>query len=250
MIRERLTSIIFGALGVALFLALWEVIGVNRLAGLTWPPLSQVLQFLFEPARRGLFLRAMGATFTMVACGYLFGLIAGAVMAALVHMVRPMRPGMDKLASVVHAIPSIALAPIFIVLLSREVTGIAIATLNVFFVIYIATTSGLANSTQAHRDLFQVLGSSRLNRLLRLDLPAAMPALSSGMKQAIPAAFIGAILGEWFGSSSGLGLLMVSAMQNFQIPLLWSAVLIASTASLFTFAVMGLLERFVYARFQ
>jgi len=248
--RAKLTDLLFGALGIGLFLALWEIIGVNRLAGLTWPPLSQVLAYLVEPSRQGLFLRAMAASFTMVAFGYLLGLLLGVLMAALVHIVRPLRPGMDRLASVIHAIPAIALAPIFIVLLSREVTGMAIATLNVFFVIYIATTSGLASSSQAHRDLFQVIGASPLSRLLRLDLPAALPALASGMKQAIPAAFIGAILGEWFGSSRGLGLLMVSAMQNFQIPLLWSAVLIASTASLLAFGLMGLFERFVYARFR
>jgi NitT/TauT family transport system permease protein len=70
------------------------------------------------------------------------------------------------------------------------------------------------------------------------------------MKLAIPVAFIGAIVGEWFGASRGLGLLMVSAMQNFQIPLLWSAVLIVTLASLALFGLMSLVERLVYGRFQ
>ncbi|WP_172123364.1 MULTISPECIES: ABC transporter permease subunit [unclassified Devosia] len=240
---------VLGAIGILLFLGLWEVIGVNRLAGLTWPPLSTVLVFMFDPSRQALFLRAMGASFSMVAAGYALGTLIGVVTAGLVHVVPVLRPGLDRLAGVIHAIPAIALAPLFIVLLDRELTGMAIATLNVFFVLYVATTSGLANSTVTHRDLFQVLGSSPLTRLLRLDLPAALPALVSGLKFAIPAAFIGAILGEWFGSSRGLGLLMVSAMQNFQIPLLWSAVFIASAASLLAFGAMSLLERFVYGRY-
>ena len=246
---EKLQSIVLGAIGILLFLSLWEVIGVNRLAGLTWPPLSTVLVFMFDPSRQALFLRAMGASFSMVAAGYALGTLIGVVTAGLVHVVPVLRPGLDRLAGVIHAIPAIALAPLFIVLLDRELTGMAIATLNVFFVLYVATTSGLANSTATHRDLFQVLGSSPLTRLLRLDLPAALPAMVSGLKFAIPAAFIGAILGEWFGSSRGLGLLMVSAMQNFQIPLLWSAVFIASAASLLAFGAMSLLERFVYGRY-
>lgn len=60
----------------------------------------------------------------------------------------------------------------------------------------------------------------------------------------------GTIIGEWFGASRGLGLLMVSAMQNFQIPLLWSAMLLTSAGSLICFGVMSLFERFVYRRYR
>ncbi|MEF2070096.1 ABC transporter permease [Consotaella aegiceratis] len=248
--RERTGTIVLGALGVVLFLGLWELIGVNRWAGLTWPPFSTVMVYLFTPSRQGLFLRAMGASFSMVGAGYALGALIGIVLAALVHVVTTLRPGVDRLASVIHSIPAIALAPLFIVLLSREFTGMAIATLNVFFIVYVSTTSGLAASSAVHRDLFRSLGATALTRFWRLDLPAALPAMVSGFKFAVPAAFIGAILGEWFGSSRGLGLLMVSAMQNFQIPLLWSAVFIAATASLIAFGLLGLVERAVYGRFR
>lgn len=249
MTRRQAQDLALGTLGVGLFLVAWEMIGAWQLAGLTWPRLTTVIDFLLDPGRRDLFGRAMAATFSMIAGGYAIGLVLGLGLASLVHLVRPLRPGFDRLAGTVHAIPAIALAPIFIVLLSRDVVGMAIAALNVFFAIYVATTSGLEQSRQNHRDLFRVMGASRLSRFRRLDLPVALPAIVSGMKYATPAAFIGAILGEWFGASRGLGLLMVSAMQNFQIPLLWSAVLIASAASLLAFAAMSLLERLVHARF-
>lgn len=247
---ERLRTAVLGVLGILIFVGMWELIGVNRWAGLTWPPFSTVLSFLFDPSRQGLFGRAMAATFSMAGWGYLLGTLIGMALAAIVQVLPPSRPGIDRLSSVVNAIPAIALAPLFIVLLDRELTGMAIATLNVFFILYVATTSGLNNASATHRDLFTVLGSSPIRRFIELDLPVALPAIVSGLKFAIPAAFIGAILGEWFGASRGLGLLMVSAMQNFQIPLLWSAVFIASAASLLAFGVMGLLERFVYGRFQ
>lgn len=116
--------------------------------------------------------------------------------------------------------------------------------------IYVAVTSGLNAAAPAHHDLFTSLGARPVSRFLRLELPAALPAIVSGMKLAIPVAFIGAIVGEWFGASRGLGLLMVSAMQNFQIPLLWSAVLIVTTASLSLFGLMSLVERVTHGRFQ
>jgi NitT/TauT family transport system permease protein len=84
----------------------------------------------------------------------------------------------------------------------------------------------------------------------RLDLPAALPSIASGLKLAIPAALVGTLVGEWFGAPRGLGVLIVNAMENFQIPLLWSAVLLTLCASLLLYALMGLLERSVEARFQ
>jgi NitT/TauT family transport system permease protein len=70
------------------------------------------------------------------------------------------------------------------------------------------------------------------------------------MKLAVPAALIGAIIGEWFGAPRGLGLLILSAMQNFQMLLLWSAVLLTALVSLTLFGALTLLERLVYERFR
>jgi NitT/TauT family transport system permease protein len=239
-----------GALGIVLFLALWQIIGHFRLAGLTWPPLTEVLRFLAEPSRRGLFERALGATISAAALGLGFGGLAGIAFAILAHVVPWLRPGADRTTAIVHSVPSIALGPLFIVLLSREATPAAIAGLNAFFVLYVSTSSGLASMTKAHQDVMAVLGASRWARLRHLDLPAALPSVASGMKLAVPACLIGTIIGEWFGAPRGLGLLIVNAMQNFQIPLLWSAVLLAAAASLACYGVLSLVERAAAEHFR
>jgi ABC-type nitrate/sulfonate/bicarbonate transport system permease component len=247
---RRLHELALGAIGVVLFAGAWEVIGAYRLVGLTWPPLSAVLAYLFDPTRRALFVGASAATFSRVGYGYLAGAALGTGLGAIVHAAPLLRPGADRLSNVINSIPAIALAPVLIVVFSREWTPVALAAVSVFFILYVATTSGLQHSSAGHRDLFRAIGASRWSRLSRLDLPAALPAIISGGKFAVPAAFIGTILGEWFGVSKGLGLLIVSAMQNFQIPLLWSAVLIASFASLVSFGIAGVIESFVYSRYR
>lgn len=247
---EAAQRFILGLVGVGLFLAIWQVIGAYRLAGMTWPKLTDVLAFIADPSKQALFTRAMLASFGSVAIGYLLGIVSGVGVAMLGRVLPVSKPGLDRLVAVIHAIPLIALAPVFMVLANRDLTPPAISALGVFYMIYVATTSGLNAASHTHRDLFTALGSSAVTRFLRLELPAALPSLVSGMKLAIPVAFIGAIVGEWFGASRGLGLLMVSAMQNFQIPLLWSAVLIVTVASLALFGLMSLIERIVYGRFQ
>jgi len=250
LLRAKLRAVLFGTLGIGLFLGAWEAVGVYRLVGSSWPPLSTTLAFAFDPDRATLFRRAMATTFSMAAGGYVIGAAAGIAAGALGVLVRALRPGLDRLVTTIHAIPSVALAPVFIVLLDRDSTGMAIAAMIVGYAMYVATTSGLAVASAAHRDVFAAFGASPLARLWRLELPAALPALAGGLRLAIPGALIGAIIGEWFGASRGLGLLMVSAMHNFQIPLLWSAVLITSAASLVLFGVASLIERRIAERFR
>ena len=165
------------------------------------------------------------------------------------HLFPLARPGTDRLAAVVNSIPSIALGPVFIVFLSRESTAAAIAAAHAAFIIYVAAGSGLAAASRGHRDLLVVLGASRLSRLRHLDLPASLPALSTGLKLAVPAALIGTIIGEWFGAPRGLGVLIVNAMQNFQIALLWSVVVLIASTSLALYSALSLLERACYARY-
>ena len=238
-----------GALGIAIFLAAWEVIGRAGLLGISWPPLSDVVEMLVDPGKYTLFQRALSATLESTALGYVWGAGAGLILAAIAHLLPALRRGSDRLAAVLNSVPSIALGPIFLVLLSRESTPAAVSSIHVFFIVFVSVSSGLQRATPAHRDLFSVLGADRMRRFWRLELPAALPSLVSGLRLAWPAALIGAIIGEWFGAPRGIGILIINAMQNFQIVLLWCAVLLAVGASLLFYGLLTLLERAAYSRF-
>src|SRR5260370_27819570 len=190
---------LLGSLGIGLFLALWEVIGRTGILGISWPPLSDVLEMLGDPSRRPLFLRALGATVDSTAMGYLWGTGAGLLLATVAHLLPALRRGSDRLAAVLNSVPSIALGPIFLVLLKRASTPAAVSSIHVFFIVFVSVSSGLQRATPAHLDLFSVLGADRLRRFGRLELPAALPSLVSGLSLAWPAALIGAIIGEWVG---------------------------------------------------
>lgn len=246
---KTLRSTLLGASGVVLFLLAWEVLGRSGLLGISWPALSDVLLMLVDPARMPMFRRALAATLEATAWGKFWGASVGFVLAVFAHMLPVLRPGADRLAAVVNAVPSIALGPIFLILLSREATPAAVSSIHVFFIVFVSMSSGLQRATASHRDMFMALGAGRAARLLRLELPAALPALASGLRLAWPAALIGAIIGEWFGAPRGIGILIINAMQNFQIVLLWSAVLLAVGSSLLVYGLLSLLERAAYARF-
>ena len=95
-----------------------------------------------------------------------------------------------------------------------------------------------------------MLGASRVARFWRIEMLAALPALVSGLRLSWSAALIGAIIGEWFGAPRGLGILIINAMQNFQIVLLWCAVFLAVITSLTFYGLITVLERIIYRRFR
>ena len=243
------SPLLLGTAGVLLFLLAWEVLGRSQLLGLTWPPLSVVLAFLLDPARQTLFGRALGASLASFGLGYGAGLAAGVLCAVAAHLSPGLRPGFDRTSGFIHAIPSVALAPLLILLMGRDGTPAALAGLSTFFILYVSTASGLASSSAALHDLVTVLGGGRWTRLVRVEAPAALPLLVSGMRLAVPGALIGVIIGEWFGAPRGIGVLVINAMQNFQIPLLWSAVLLGVLVSMLFYVLFGLLHRAAVARF-
>lgn len=248
-LNARYQQFLYGTLGLTGFFVLWQIIGHYQLAGLSWPPLTAVLSFLFDPDRRALFSRAIEATLRSTGAGYAAGAVAGMVLASIAHILPRLHSGSDRFAAVINSVPSIALGPIFLILIDRDATPAGVASIHVFFIVYVSMSSGLTSASQAHEDLFTTFGASRLKQFWRLNLPSAVPAIASGLRLSWPAALIGAIIGEWFGAPRGIGILIINAMQNFQINLLWSAVLLAAMMSLVVFAALTLLERAAYKRF-
>ncbi|MEV6171861.1 ABC transporter permease subunit [Streptomyces sp. NPDC051954] len=227
------------AIGTLLLLAAMEAVGRLGVLGESWPPLTQVVAALDDPITRDLLGRALAATATAAGTGFVAGTLIALAVALVGALLPPLQPGLDRLAAVVHAVPLIALGPLLITTVGREGTPAVIAALAAGFAVFVAATSGLGAAGAAHRDVFRALGSPRRVTLLRLQLPAAVPLLIDGLALAAPAAVLGAVVGEWFGAPRGLGVLLVSSMQNFQTDLMWAAALSAAVISLTAYATLA-----------
>ena len=234
--------------GIAVYLALWEVAGRRRWLGSTFPPLSDIVGEIVDDPRRATIMRALSSTAQSSISGFVIGIAAALGGALLALLVPPLREGIDKLATILHAMPVIALAPLFIVTLGRERTPMAIAALAAGFAMFVAATAAIESARPLHHDLFSALGARPWQRFVRLQLPAAIPGITDGLRLAAPAAILGAVLGEWFGAPRGLGVLIVSAMQNYQIELLWAAALLAAVLSMIAFGLFTALARWSATR--
>ncbi len=241
---------LYSFLGLAGFLALWEVLARSGMAGLTIPTLTSVAAVYRDPRFALLLYRSAVATLGSALLGLFAGGALGTLTAVLSHVVPPLQPGLDRLAVTVNAIPAVALGPIFILLVSRDLTPALLATIAVFFLFYVAVTSGLRTPSPTLKEMMTTFGAGKWQRLRYLEIPSAIPSFLGGLKVSVTAAMIGTIVGEWFGAPTGLGIVILNTMQNFQIPLMWAAVLLAAFISLTGYGVAHLMERSVARRFQ
>ena len=247
MTRSPTVSLVAGVIATAL---VWELLGRVHAFGSSWAPLSAVAAYALASEHRALLLDALARTGAEALAGLAIGSCAGIALASIAVVVPPLARGLAAFAGLVNGIPIIAVAGVCVLTLPRNATPVVVAALAVGFIVFVATSAGLAASLPVQRDLFAVLGATGPVTFRCLFVPSAVPALLDGLRSAAPSAVVGAIIGEWFASERGLGPLLVAAMQNYAIDQLWAVALAGSLLSVFAYAALGALRTAVEKRFS
>ena len=157
----------------------------------------------------------------------IFGSLAGITVALSLSYFRWARFWFLPLLLTSQALPIFAIAPLLVIWLGYGMASkVLVAMLMIFFPVASAFYDGLRRTPDEWLDLGQVMGASRWRLLWRVRIPAAAPALASGLRVAATFAPMGAVIGEWVGSSSGLGFLMLNANARMQIDLMFAVLLI------------------------
>lgn len=180
-----------------------------------------------------------GVTIAEILLGLVLGCLLGGGTALLLALFRPVRRWLMPVLVVSQAIPVFAIAPLLVLWLGYGLgSKIAMAMLIIYFPVTAAFFDGLRRTEPGWLDLARVMGGGRLAVLLRIRLPAALPAFASGLRVATAVAPIGAVVGEWVGSSAGLGYLMLQANARMQVPLMFAALLVLAAFSVALYALV------------
>ena len=171
-------------------------------------------------------------TLTEMLLGLFLGVIFGVLMAlALVYFVA-LRPWLLPLLLVTQAIPVFALAPVLMLWFGYGLASkIVMTMLVIFFPVATCCYDGLRYTRQGWMDMARIMGAGRFAVLRLIRWPAALPALASGLRIAVVVAPIGAVVGEWVGSSAGLGYLMLQANARLWVDLMFAALTVLAFCS-------------------
>ena len=210
----------------AVLLLAWE--GLVRLAGLPHYILPAPSRVAVEFVERGDTLLIHGlSTAAEILLGLIAGLALGAAVALLLMRFAGLRPWGLPIIVLSQAVPVFAIAPLLVLWLGFGMASkVAMASLVIFFPVASSLYDGLRRVDPGWLDLAQVMNAPPRATLLRIRLPAALPAFASGARVAASVALIGAVIGEWVGASSGLGYLMMQQLGRGQTTLAFAALIV------------------------
>ncbi|MEP4380808.1 MAG: ABC transporter permease [Alphaproteobacteria bacterium] len=166
-------------------------------------------------------------TLSEILLGLLFGTLLGTTSALVMAYFRRARAWVLPILVVSQAVPVFALAPVLVLWFGYGITPkVAMATLIIYFPVTAAFYDGLRRTEPGWVDLARTMGASKAAILRQIRIPAALPAFASGLRVAAAVAPIGAVVGEWVGSSAGLGYYMLLMNGRVQTDAMFAALLV------------------------
>ncbi len=230
------------ALVVAL-IVVWEgAVDLFAVPPYILPAPSRVWAAFLEVA--GLLPANIATTLTEALGGLALAVAVALPVAALVATFAPVRRALMPLLVVSQNIPMIVLAPLLVVWFGFGITPkLLVVALVGFFPIAVSTADGLLTADRDLIELVRGMGAGRGRVLRTVLIPSALPAFFAGLKISATYAVLAAVIGEWVGASSGLGLFITRAQTAFRTDRVLVAVVVIALISVALFAAVALLAR-------
>jgi putative hydroxymethylpyrimidine transport system permease protein len=183
-------------------------------------------------------------TLSEVLIGFGISVVVGVGLAIILHLFTPLRRAVYPLLIGSQTIPIVVLAPILVILLGYGLLPkVVIVALICFFPIVVNGLDGLRLVDDDFIAMMRTLDATRWSIFRKVEFPGALPSIFSGMRVAATFAAIGAVFGEWAGSSQGLGYLIQASTPNLQTARIFAAILLLTLIAMALFGLVSLLER-------
>jgi len=232
------------ALMIGIWLAISYVLLEPRRRFLMPPPQDVVRVGLLDPRNFSEIVGALWSTTQVAIVGLAVAIAVGTLVPVAMIQARWIEWSIYPWAVVLQTIPILAIVPLIGFWFQFGFSSrVLVCVLISLFPIITNTLFGLKSSDQAHHDLFTLQRASRIQRLLKLQLPGALPAIVSGWRIAAGLSVVGAIVGDFFfrQGDPGIGRLIDDYRARLQSEQLFAAVALSSLLGLVVFWGFGLL---------
>ncbi|WP_052710852.1 ABC transporter permease [Pseudofrankia sp. DC12] len=225
-------------------LAAWELAtAVFGVEDYILPAPSAVIRALVN-RWSGTLASATWVTLTEVLTGFAIAVATGLVVASGLHFSRIARAALYPWLIGSQTVPVVVIAPVLAIIFGYTLTPkLILVALLCFFPIVVATLDGLAAVDPDLTRLMRTLYGTRWTIFRRVELPAALPSMFTGLRLSAAYAATAAVFGEYSGSSDGLGHVMRQAVPQLQSALVFAAIGLLSAMSVALFVLVTVLER-------
>ncbi|MCZ8183654.1 MAG: ABC transporter permease [Beijerinckiaceae bacterium] len=183
-------------------------------------------------------------TLWMTFAGFVLAVVFGLLLGLALGSSKIVHAGTYPLLVGFNAIPKVAVVPILVIWFGVGwLPAVLTAFLISFFPIVVNVATGLATIEPEVEDVLKALGASKLDIMTKVGLPRSMPYFFGSLKVAITLAYVGSVIAEYNASSYGIGNLMARASADFNVPLLFAALIALAVLGVAMYAVTAWVEK-------
>jgi NitT/TauT family transport system permease protein len=244
MKTDSLRAALAPLVALVIVLALWETVTrVFHISPIVLPPPSAIA---LEASRAvESLLSAALSTGRSALVGFGLSAAVGVLAAIVLSSSRVLERALYPYALFLQMVPIIAIAPLLVVWFGHGARAVAVSSFIVsVFPVIANTLTGLRSVDPSLRDMFRLYGARRVATLWKLELPASLPHLFTGLRVASGLSVVGAIVGEWVAGvvegDAGLGILVLASNRQGNTARVFAAVLAASALGLMLFGAVSL----------
>ena len=230
-------------LTVVAVLAVWQLVcSVGLVPSFLLPSPVQVVQALVADAS----LLAGHAVVTVeeAVIGLVLGVAVGFAVAVLMDRFELVYRALDPLITISQTIPTVAIAPLLVLWFGYDLLPkVLLVVLTTFFPVTVALASGFRSVDPDAIDLMRTMNASRWQIFWYAKLPAAAGQFFAGLRISATYAVVGAVVAEWLGGFSGLGVYMTRVRKSYSYDKMFAVILLISALSLLLMGLVSLLQR-------
>jgi sulfonate transport system permease protein len=249
-LRARLGGIGAGLVGFilpAVLLVAWHLASISgAIKPYLLPPPTAVATTLWELLLNGTLAKHTGASVARWAIGFALGGGLGLLLGSWVGLSRGAERLLDTSVQMLRTVPFLAMAPLLIIWLGLdEAPKITLVGLAAFFPLYINTFAGIRNVDRKLIEVGRVYGLGRAEMLRRVIIPAALPAVFTGVRYGLGVAWLALVVAELMGATRGLGFMLVEGREFVRIDVIVGGIILFSVVG----KLVDLFVRLLEARF-
>lgn len=231
-------------LTVCVLLLIWQFITDRQIISrILIPAPSDVYAAFAKAMDNGTLTKHTLTTLGEMMYGLLFGIGIGLLLGYVIAKAPLLEYLLSPVIVAFQSTPVVAYAPLLIIIFGTGPGSKVVTTaVIVFFPTLVNTIVGIRGVSPRLRDLMRSLNAGRWQTFRHLELPSALPVMLAGLKTSTTLAVIGAVVGEFVGSGSGLGVLVIMARSQYDTALVVVTVLTMTAIALSLYSIVALLE--------
>ena len=230
---------------VVAFLALWQISASQGWVNpAVFPPLDVIFSALWSSISSGALVDDVAISLQRAGIAFAAAVAIGIPLGLVMGQARIVEQALDPLFQFFRQTSALALYPVFILLLGLgETSKVFVIFWATLFPLLLSTIGGVKEVDTKLIEMARTYGAGRLAIFRRVVLPASVPAIFVGLRLSATTALLLLIAAEMIGANKGIGFQVMNAQYNFQIPLMFAAILLLALFGLAANAVLVLLQR-------